>query len=187
MPRGAKTQRRRSPLSSNVRQRRNVMPSVKHISASQPASLVASHPAKVEIHANVLGLGRRQAAKTQFNKRPRAASGEAKNSRFAAERLNFRILILVRWAAAAYKSTLRPNHWGGSKNLAAQLQSGTQPSTLYQPHALPNPSLKRTQRRVALVARRRACGPFCAGRPARHTVGASLARTLGSAGTSCHQ
>ena len=133
------------------------MPSVKHISASQPASLLAPLPAKVEAHANVLSSGRLQAGKAQFNKRPQAASGEANNSRFAVRRLNYKTLISVHWAAAACKSTLRPNHRDGSKNQVTPLQSGIQPNTLNQPQALPNPSLKRTPNGIAFWPRKARC------------------------------
>ena len=133
------------------------MPSVKHISASQSTLLLASLPANVEAQANVFSQGRLQAGRAQFNKRPQAASGAANNSRFAARCLNYKTLNSARWAAAACKSTLRPNHRSGSKHQVAQLQSGAQPSTLNQPQALPNPSLKRTPNGIAFWPRKARC------------------------------
>jgi hypothetical protein len=118
------------------------MPSVKRTRALQSTSWLASLPAEVEDRGYVFNLGRLQAGRAEGNERPQAASGEAKNSQFAACRLNYSKTIPVRWAAAAYKSVLRRVHQGGRKCKLVQVQSGPQHSTLNQPQALPNPSLK---------------------------------------------
>ena len=90
----------------------------------------------------VASLGRPQAGKYEYNKRPKAASGGANNLSVEEHNFNFGIQISACSASAERKLRCWQTLLLGSKCKHRRSHSFAILNTLRSAHALPNPSLK---------------------------------------------
>ena len=113
------------------------LPSVSKISA-----LAAALPAATEPRRYIFSPGRLNAGRAEFQKRPEAANGEAKNSRFRALNLKYQIQTSAYLATAARKIQLWLAFRRGNNSESVPLRTVDRVVTLKPARVLPNPSLK---------------------------------------------